>query len=266
MGKASSAKAARRLTPRSAQGPARTALLTPGRTLVIGLATAVSVAAVLIAVSAAGTGTSSKTSAATVNGVLATNALFRGIPQHANVLGDLKAPATLVEFAEPQCPICGAWARETLPTIVRDYVRTGKLKLVFRGISFIQPSSDSERALRTLAAAGAQGRQFQLLDLLYRNQGEEVSGWITDGTLRSLGAVVRGLDVERMMAERSSNTAKLWIESSARAATQVMGGHLRTPTFLAGPSGGRLAVMPLSSAGQLGPRGFSRLLEQTLSR
>jgi protein-disulfide isomerase len=273
MGKASRAKAERRLVPTPAAGPGpapwgwvRPAWLTPTRTLVVGLAVALVVAGGLIGVSVAGSGSSARSSATTVTGAAAANALFRGIPQNGNVLGNPKAPATLVEFAEPQCPICGAWARETLPTVVRDYVRTGKLKLVFRGISFIEPTGDSERALRALAAAGAQSRQFQLLDLLYRNQGDEGSGWITDDLLRSLGTGVSGLDVQRMVGDRSSSSTKTQIQKSATAAAQVMGSHLRTPTFLAGRSGRQLAPMPISTVDQLGPEGFPQLLDQMTSQ
>ena len=273
MGTASRSKSERRLVPSPAGGPAQSgrgpagasrapAWLTPTRTLLLGLVVALVVAGALIGVSVAGSGSSSKPSAVSVSGGLATNALFHGIPQSGNVLGDPKAPATLVEFGEPRCPICGAWARETLPTVVRNYVRTDKLKIVFRGISFIQPTSDSERALKTLAAAGAQGRQFQLLDLMYRNQGEEGSGWITDDLLRSLGTAVFGLDVKRMMDERSSDATQSQMRESAQAAAKVMGSHLRTPTFLAGRSGGQLAPLPVSTMGQLGPQGFSQLLDQ----
>lgn len=272
MGKASRAKAERRLVPSPAGGPstsgpnpASATRLTPARTLLLGLVVALIVAGALIGVSVAGSGSSAKPSPATVTGAAATTALFRGIPQSGNVLGKPDAPATLVEFAEPQCPYCGAWARETLPRLVRDYVRSGRLRLVFHGISFIRPTSDSARALAALAAAGMQGRQFQLLDLLYRNQGEEGSGWITDDLLRSLGAAVPGLDVERMLAERSSAAAKASVRTSASAAAQVMGSQPRTPTFLAGRSGGKLAEMPISRVDQLGPDGFRAVLDQMIS-
>jgi len=272
MGKASRSKAQRRLVPSPAGGPAPagrpapSGWLTPARTLLIGVAVALVVAGALIGVSVAGSGSSSKPSPATVTGVAATNALFRGIPQSGNVLGNRNAPATLVEFAEPQCPYCGAWARETMPTVVRDYVRTGKLKIVFHGISFIQPTSDSERALGAFAAAGSQARQFQLLDLFYRNQGEEGTGWISDDLLRSLGSSVPGLDADRMMADRSSAAAKSQIQDSAKAAAQVMGSHFRTPTFQAGPSGGTLAPMPISTVDQLGPDGFRAVLDHMISQ
>ncbi len=278
MGKASRSKNDRKLVASSAGRPApsgpgstssgwrRPAWLTPSRTLLIGVAAALVVAGALIGVSVSGSGSSSKHATAPVTGAAETNALFRGIPQSGNVLGDPKAPATLVEFAEPQCPICGVWARETLPTIIRDYVQTGRLKVVFHGISFLKPTSDSERALRALAAAGAQGRQFQLLDLLYRNQGAEGSGWITDDLLRALGRAVPGLDVDRMMADGSADATKAEIQESASAAAKAMGSRLRTPTFLAGASGGQLTEMPISTVDQLGPDGFRQLLDQITSQ
>jgi protein-disulfide isomerase len=278
MGRASHSKARRRLVASpaaapplhapgpTASGPRRPAWLTSTRMLLIGLAFALAVAGALIGISVAGSGGSSKPSTTAVSGAAAANALFRGIPQSGNVLGDPRAPATLVEFAEPQCPICGDWARTTLPTVVRDYVRPGRLKLVFHGLSFVQPRSDSERALRALAAAGEQGREFQLLDLLYRNQGDEGSGWITDALLRTLAGAVAGLDVDRMLAARSSGAAGAQIQESASAAAQAMGSQLRTPTFLAGKSGGRLEEMPISTVDQLGPAGFRQLLDQMTSR
>jgi hypothetical protein len=237
-------------------------LPTSNRTLLLTFAAALAIAGVLIGVSLAGSSRQPKPRPATVVGAAATNALLGGIPQHGNVLGEPNAPATLIEFAEPQCPLCGVWARETLPTVVRNYVRTGKVKVVFHGIAFIRPTGDSESALRALLAAGRQGRLFQLLDLFYRNQGEEGSGWVTDKLLRLFGQAIPGLDVTRMMAERSATFTTVALQQSARAATQVMGSVLRTPLFLAGRSSGQLAEMPISTADQLGPRGFSSLLDQ----
>ena len=40
---------------------------------------------------------------------------------------------TLVEFADLQCPFCKQYATDVLPTVVRDYVRTGKVRLVRDG-------------------------------------------------------------------------------------------------------------------------------------
>src|SRR5439155_270723 len=99
-----------------------------------------------------------------LSGEAATQKLFRGIPQKLNVLGNLKAPVTMVEFADLQCPYCRDFAVQALPDIVRRYVRPGKVKLVFSGLAIL--GSDSERALRATYAAGLQGRLWNYLDLL----------------------------------------------------------------------------------------------------
>lgn len=114
-----------------------------------------------------------------------TAALLRGIPQRLNELGSPQAPVTMVEFADLQCAFCRDFALQTLPTIIDGYVRPGKVKLDFAVIAFIGP--DSETALRAPYAPGLQGRLWNFVDLLYRNQGAENSGWVTDALLRSIG-------------------------------------------------------------------------------
>ena len=67
---------------------------------------------------------------------------------------------------------------------------------------FIGP--DSDKALRAVYAAGLQGHLWEALDLLYKSQGAENSGWVTDDLLRSVGASIPGFDTEKMFADMSS--------------------------------------------------------------
>jgi Thioredoxin len=66
----------------------------------------------------------------------------------APALGRHDAPVTLVEFSDYQCPFCGRFFSATLSTLKRDYIDTGKLRLVFR-----------DYPLRSDSSAGAQGRR-----------------------------------------------------------------------------------------------------------
>src|SRR5215218_6687076 len=54
--------------------------------------------------------------------------LYAGIPQDGIHLGKAGAPATLVEIADLQCPFCANYSRTALPSVVRDYVRTGRIR------------------------------------------------------------------------------------------------------------------------------------------
>jgi protein-disulfide isomerase len=189
-------------------------------------------AAVLIAVSV--TGGDDEATTGVVHGAEATEALFDGIPQRGNVLGKPKAPVTIVEYADFQCPFCAQFARDTLPAIVDEYVRPGKVRIVFQGIAILGP--DSLTALQAAVSAGMQNRLWNYGELLFHNQGEENSGWVTDDLLRQLGASVAGLDVDVMMDGRSSDEVAAAI-SRAEAAAQVAGVSA-TPSFGIGKTGG----------------------------
>jgi protein-disulfide isomerase len=151
--------------------------------------------------------------------------LFAGVQQHGAALGNPHAPVTVVEYGDLQCPYCGEWSRQTLPGFVSKYVRTGRVRLVFRGMAFL--GADSELALRMVVAAGAQNKQWDLLDELYRRQGYENSGWVSDELDGAAAAV--GLDPQRLdrVAWSSSTTRALAHAARAAQAAGVQG----TPSF-----------------------------------
>ena len=218
------------------------------------------VAGILIGISVAGSGSSSSTSSA-VRGTAQTEVMLSGIPQHGNVLGHLGAPVRLVEYGDLQCPICRAFAVDALPTIIRDYVRPGDVSIEFRGLAFIGP--DSEKALRAVVAAGAQNREWNLIDLLYVNQGQENSGWFRDSLLLSAAAHVDGLDTTKLFADRSSAATTARMRLSASQARQLMGGQIRTPTFEIGRAGRPLQELHVQS---LDVSAFTPALDQLLGR
>src|SRR5262245_9076900 len=174
-----------------------------------------------------------------VDGVADTLALLEGIPQAGTTLGNPKAPVTLVEYADLQCPYCAHFANEQFPGIVRDYVRTGKVKMIFRGLTFVGP--DSEKALDTALAAGQQKRLWHVVELLYANQGGENEGWVSDELLNSVGESVPGLSVHTMLESRSDPA--IADERANAQAHATMAGVTGTPTFSVGPTGGALELV-----------------------
>ena len=78
-----------------------------------------------------GTTTTSAATEAPQSSVLA------GIRQSGTVLGRADAPVTVYEFADIQCPYCANVSRDVLPSVVREYVRTGRIRLDFRPLEFL---------------------------------------------------------------------------------------------------------------------------------
>lgn len=196
-------------------------------------------AACLVAASCGG----SRAPAAQMKDVSQVAHLLAGIPQHGTALGSPRAPVTLVEFADLQCPYCGEWARSALPTVIRRYVRPGRVRIEFAGLAFVGP--DSVTALRTALAAGRQNRFWNVLELLYDNQGTENSGWVTGSLLESVGQAVPGLDVARMLDDRSSSP----VDSALDAATALANtaGVKSTPSFAVARRGGPLQLVEVKS-------------------
>ena len=224
---------------------------------------AIVVVIVLVAVSVGGGGEDGP-AAAGLSGTETSAALLDGIPQDGSVLGSPDAPVTLIEYGDLQCPFCAEWSTQTLPTIVEEYVRPGDVRIEFRGLTFLDAglgTTDSDEALRAIVAAGEQGKLWNVLELLYRNQGEEGSGWVTGELLREVGQAVPGLDVDEMLAASESESTATTIEQmAARAEVSRVSG---TPSFEAGRSGQQLAIVDVTS---LAPDGIRPTLDALLGR
>ena len=143
------------------------------------------------------------------------------------MLGNPNATVELSQYEDLQCPICKEYTDSAFPAIVDEYVKTGKVKINFRGMEFI--GADSEKALRIALAAGKQDKLWDVVELFYKEQGSENTGWVTDAKIDEILAQVPGLNANQVKADAQSTeigqqVAAVQAEATAR---QVTG----TPTF-----------------------------------
>ncbi|HEY4279236.1 MAG TPA: thioredoxin domain-containing protein [Conexibacter sp.] len=211
------------------------------RTRLFQLGGAVALAAVIVIVILVATGGGDsgpkKQAGETVAGQNATAALFDGIPQNGMTLGDPNAPVTMVEFGDLQCPFCKETSDSVLPDIIRNYVRSGRVKLVFRDVAFI--GTDSIRAGQMGGAVAAQNKFWNFMHLFYANQKEENTGYVTDDFLREIAGGVAGVNVATALRERG-NAAYQRDMSEAQREWQGTYGFQGTPAFVVGRTGSRL--------------------------
>ena len=229
----------------------------PRRTLVIALAVGAVVAIVAIVLSLVLSGGNSK-HASTTPVVNADISAVTGIPQHGLVLGNTLARTTLTEFLDTSCPICRNFTLETFPALSQEYIRTGKTKIEAQPLAFVGPSSERGRAL--VLAAAMQNKAWQLLELIYHNQGDETQDWLTDDVVRALAAKIAGLDVEKLLADADSQAvADQAAQIDADAQADGING---TPTFvLTTPDGKR----HLLGSGNPGIDPFRTALDKALA-
>ena len=164
--------------------------------------------------------------------------LLAGIPEHNGVLGDPKAPVTVTEFVDLQCPVCAHASQTVLPPVIRDYVRPGDVKLQARTLSFL--GQDSVRAARVAAGAERQGRLWPFLETFYAKQGPENSGYVTDDFIRSV-ATASGVDAAKALAYADGSTSQTPL-ARANAEAQKLG-ISGTPTFVVQRGNGKPQVV-----------------------
>jgi protein-disulfide isomerase len=205
-----------------------------GRALRIGAAAGV--AAVVVAVIASGGGSS--TNPATSHGTTPAqeiNALLAGIPQSGNTLGSPTAPVTLEYFGDLECSTSRAFTLGVLPSIIHNWVRSGKLRIEYRSLRTVsEPQVFGVQQVAALAA-GTQNKQWYYLEDFYHEQGPEHSGYVTESYLSALARQVPGLYLEQWSDDRHNVQLAAQIIEDERAAHAV--GFNSTPSLLVGRTG-----------------------------
>jgi protein-disulfide isomerase len=169
-----------------------------------------------------------------VRGTAQVDAELSGITQQGQVLGDANAPVTVTEFGDPQCPVCAAFSEQIAPELISSEVKGGSVKYEFQPYIIIGP--DSKPAMKAALAAGEQGRFWNYLQLFYRNQGEENSGYVTDAFLTSIANAAGVSDIDKWNQSRNSSQ---WDSVLANGTNQAESlGFNGTPSiFVRGPNG-----------------------------
>ncbi|MBS1818150.1 MAG: thioredoxin domain-containing protein [Acidobacteria bacterium] len=140
--------------------------------------------------------------------------------------GDAKAPLTLVEFSDFQCPFCGRYSRETFAQIQKQYVDTGKVHYVFRNLPLQGLHPQAFGAAVGAECARAQGKFWELHDRLFANQ----NGLAQPAILKS--AEVYGLDLPKFQACLSAPAAAEHVRKDLADAAAL--GSNATPAFFVG--------------------------------
>lgn len=166
-------------------------------------------------------------------------ALFDGIPQSGEWLGDPSAPVVVEEYADLQCPFCAQFATTNLPPIVEDYVRPGDVRMRLRILTFI--GEDSVEAGRAAPSPGLQDRMWDFTESFYERQGPENSGYVDEDFLRDVGARVSGLDIDRVLADMPDPKVAETLRTAQADATAA--GVESTPSFRVGRRGGEMKVV-----------------------
>lgn len=173
-------------------------------------------------VGAAGTGTPTTTIASLMT-----------LGPRDSILGNQNAPITIVEYGDYQCPFCARYFSQIQPTIVSQYIDTGKAKMVFRDFPFLGP--ESVAAANAAQCAEDQGKLWAYHDALYSAKvgdenvtaNAENDGFFTRAEFLSLASQT-GLNVSTFTSCLDSDAHAN--DVAAEKAAAVSAGVASTPT------------------------------------
>lgn len=93
------------------------------------------------------------------------------------MLGSPDANVLMIEFGDYQCPSCRMFWKDIEPRLKKEYIDTGKMKLVFRDFPLMQSHPEALLAAMAVNCAGDQQKYWEYHDKVFReqyNKGDDV--------------------------------------------------------------------------------------------
>ncbi len=150
-------------------------------------------------------------------------------------IGEANAPVTIAYWYDYQCPFCERNEEQTMPQIIKDYVDTGKVKIVFKDFQFLGSDSQTLGQFSRAVWAEAPDRFYQWHKAIYDNQGTENTGWATHDKIMSITTSVLGAaDATKVNQLVTENGTAYQKEMDADKAEGTAFGISGTPGFIIG--------------------------------
>lgn len=138
---------------------------------------------------------------------------FGGIEQEGEVLGSDGAPVTVQVLNDLQCERCADWQIESIDPLVERYVRDGDVQLVYRHYALGDRATGL--AFFGAAAAGLQGKEWQFIDLFFRNQDEAIERGVTEELLDKVAGAILEFNVEQWQRDFNEAEVKEQVDDDA---------------------------------------------------
>jgi protein-disulfide isomerase len=178
------------------------------------------------------------------------NSVFQVRP--ANRLGDPNAKVMIVEFADFQCPFCGRHHQLVQPTLLKDYVDTGKASFVYKHMAFL--GNESVWAAVASECAADQGKFWQYHDYLFEHQNGENQGAFNKDKLIGFGKEL-GLDMTQFEPCVQNDATLSRVQADTEEGQKI--GVTSTPTFF---------VNGKPIVGLTSPDEFKQVIDQALAQ
>ncbi|MDN5723790.1 MAG: DsbA family protein [Corynebacterium sp.] len=145
-------------------------------------------------------------------------------------IGAVDAPVVLTEWIDLRCPFCASFSRDTLPTLLEEYVNTGRVRIEYTDVAYF--GEQSENASVAAQAAANQGKYVDYLTAVFDEAPEKGHADLTRAVLIEFAEKVDMPDIEQFTADLDDPQIRARAEAETRTAQQL--GVSAVPFFVAG--------------------------------
>lgn len=151
------------------------------------------------------------------------------------VLGNIDAKVTMVEFSDYECPFCKRYFESTYPDIKKDYIDTGKIKLIYRDLplSFHANAAKEAEAANCAKEQGGDSAYFKFHDEMFTKTTSNGTGLSID----ELPTLAQNVGLNGPLLKTCLDSGKYKAEVDKDLADAEKYGASGTPTFFIGKSG-----------------------------
>jgi protein-disulfide isomerase len=141
------------------------------------------------------------------------------------VEGDANAAITMIEYSSLSCPHCARFQKDVLPQIKKDFIDTGKVKLIQRDFPLNKPAVQAAQ----LAHCAGPMRYSAMVDVLFKTQDQ----WLTEDVVEKLAqtAATAGIDRATFDACLANKDIEAQIVATRKAGEDAFQVNA-TPTFI----------------------------------
>lgn len=150
------------------------------------------------------------------------------------VLGDKNAPLTIVEFSDFECPFCKRSFDQLLPELKKNYIDSGKLKLVYRDfpLSFHANAHKEAEAAECARSQGDDTTYFKFHDQIFTRTTSNGAGL----ALSQLPVIARDLNLNVSQFQQCLDSGKFGDEVDKDITDGTAAGVSGTPSWFIGRS------------------------------
>ena len=150
-------------------------------------------------------------------------------------IGQENAPVTIAFWSDFQCPYCKSFELNTLPDIIKNYVDTGKVKVVFMEFAFLGDDSTTAALYSRSMWKLYPSQYFAWRTLMYTAQDEEGNvGFGNAASIDTLNTSMSGIDAAKVAADVKANKNLYQTAMDADKAEAGKVGVNATPSFVVG--------------------------------